>query len=218
MALSKIQTGLVDTNAIGSTELNLADNFAFSGNLTQTARPMFSAFGNNSNWITPTLAGAWYSFVGGTAHSNGSTSLVDRYIGVDLTSDLTSNGSPTNYTWRQQGGHLNVANRTSDANSGKFTAPVAGHYLFSTSLYVNKLSNNTSAYFHVNGVINGTIQGDYTSYGYFITAGHYPDGVTKTQIYYLNANDTFQFAYYTNVASSFQLYGRYFTFQGFLIG
>ena len=34
MALSKIQTGLVDTNAIGATELNLADNFAFTGKLS----------------------------------------------------------------------------------------------------------------------------------------------------------------------------------------
>jgi hypothetical protein len=34
MALSKIQTGLVDTNAIGATELNLADNFAFTGTVS----------------------------------------------------------------------------------------------------------------------------------------------------------------------------------------
>jgi len=34
MALSKIQTGLVDTNAIGATELNLADNYAFTGRHT----------------------------------------------------------------------------------------------------------------------------------------------------------------------------------------
>jgi hypothetical protein len=34
MALSKIQTGLVDTNAVGATELNLADNFAFTGTVT----------------------------------------------------------------------------------------------------------------------------------------------------------------------------------------
>ncbi len=34
MALSKIQTGLVDTNAVGATELNLADNFAFTGDVS----------------------------------------------------------------------------------------------------------------------------------------------------------------------------------------
>lgn len=34
MALSKIQTGLVDTNAVGATELNLADNFAFTGTVS----------------------------------------------------------------------------------------------------------------------------------------------------------------------------------------
>lgn len=34
MPLSKIQTGLVDTNAIGATELNLADNFAFTGTVS----------------------------------------------------------------------------------------------------------------------------------------------------------------------------------------
>ena len=34
MALSKIQNGYVDTNAIGATELNLADNFAFTGTVT----------------------------------------------------------------------------------------------------------------------------------------------------------------------------------------
>jgi len=34
MALSKIQTGYVDTNAIGATELNLTDNFAFTGTVT----------------------------------------------------------------------------------------------------------------------------------------------------------------------------------------
>lgn len=36
MALSKIQTGLVDTNAVGATELNLADNFAFTGTVSGT--------------------------------------------------------------------------------------------------------------------------------------------------------------------------------------
>ena len=34
MALSKIQTGLVDTNAIGPTELNLASNYPFTGKLS----------------------------------------------------------------------------------------------------------------------------------------------------------------------------------------
>jgi len=34
MALSKIQTGLVDTNAVGATELNLTDNYAFTGTVT----------------------------------------------------------------------------------------------------------------------------------------------------------------------------------------
>ena len=69
---------------------------------------MFSSFGSNSSWITPTDDSGWYAFVGGTAHSNGCTNMVDRYIGIDLTSDLITNGSPTNYTWRQQGGHLNT--------------------------------------------------------------------------------------------------------------
>lgn len=36
MALSKIQTGLVDTNVIGASELNLADNFAFTGTVSGT--------------------------------------------------------------------------------------------------------------------------------------------------------------------------------------
>ena len=189
MPLSKIQTGTIDANAVGPTELNLASNYAFSGNLTQTARPMFSAFGTHSGWITPSVASVWYAFVGGTANSNvgsGGTNMVDRYIGIDLHTDLISTGSPTNYTWRQQGGHLNVADRASDANSGKFTAPVSGHYLFATHLYINKLSNNTSAHFYINGCINGSIQGDYISGGYYITAGFYPDGITKTQIYCFN--------------------------------
>ena len=60
-------------------------------------------------------------------------------------------------------------------------------------LYVNKLSSNQNAHFYLNGCINGSVQTDYVSYGYYITNGYYPDGVTKTQIYYLNANDTFHF-------------------------
>ena len=34
MPLSKIQTGLVDTNAVGPTELNLASNYAFTGTVS----------------------------------------------------------------------------------------------------------------------------------------------------------------------------------------
>ena len=36
MPLSKIQTGLVDTNAVGPTELNLASNYTFTGSVTGT--------------------------------------------------------------------------------------------------------------------------------------------------------------------------------------
>ena len=48
MALSKIQTGLVDTNAIGSTELNLADNFAFTGTVSGVGNMILGSSGSST--------------------------------------------------------------------------------------------------------------------------------------------------------------------------
>lgn len=55
MALSKIQTGLVDTNAIGSTELNLADNFAFTGTVTGAGKIVAVHRGTAGNESTGTF-------------------------------------------------------------------------------------------------------------------------------------------------------------------
>jgi len=48
MALSKIQTGLVDTNAIGATELNLADNFAFTGTVSGVGNMILVSSGSST--------------------------------------------------------------------------------------------------------------------------------------------------------------------------
>ncbi|QZI95124.1 hypothetical protein Melnitz3EXVC039M_177 [Methylophilales phage Melnitz-3 EXVC039M] len=55
MALSKIQTGLVDTNVIGATELNLADNFAFTGNVTGAGKIVAVHRGTAGNESTGTF-------------------------------------------------------------------------------------------------------------------------------------------------------------------
>ena len=49
MPLSKIQTGLVSTNAIGATELNLADNFAFTGTVSGVSDLVFLTNINNTS-------------------------------------------------------------------------------------------------------------------------------------------------------------------------
>lgn len=75
MALSKIQNGYVDTNAIGATELNLADNYTFTGDVSgagnllqvvqQTVQPTSNYGVNTTSYsntglmtltITPTAA------------------------------------------------------------------------------------------------------------------------------------------------------------------
>jgi hypothetical protein len=108
MALSKIQTGLVDTNAIGSTELNLADNFAFTGTVTgagkilQTVVDYDSATSNYASVdyqntsvnvaITPTKSNSKflirYSVYGGVANH-------DTAVAFNISDSLHASGATT---------------------------------------------------------------------------------------------------------------------------
>jgi len=69
MALSKIQTGLVKTNEIGATELNLADNFAFTGTITGTNTKLLQVghIDQPGNGVSNSAAGTYVEIIGKTA-------------------------------------------------------------------------------------------------------------------------------------------------------
>ena len=95
----KIQTGLVDTNGSSITLSNLQDKHTLWKFTHEYTIPSVFYLGEKS-WITPLVVVGILLLV--ELHiDNDNGNMVDRYIGIDLTSDLITNGSTTFNTWRQ---------------------------------------------------------------------------------------------------------------------
>ena len=119
-----------------------------------------------------------------------------------------------NWTSSREGGY-NPSGNGINANTGVYTAPVTGTYMFTFQSYILKGSAGTG-YIHINSYISGTNQLDYTIYGYNGNASSYATPEI-TKVVRMSANDTFGFRLYTNV-TDWKIYPHYTIYTGYLLG
>ncbi len=127
-------------------------------------------------------------------------------------------GSAMSWTNNQQGaGSYGFSNST-----GRYTAPVAGYYLFYMSDYYHNDTNATNNYIHYcfgrNGAYNWNAgQTPYTIYSYGSVSNHV-DGIVNGCVMYLNVGDYCCNLSYWASGGSGRLYTDYHLFCGMLIG
>lgn len=167
-----------------------------AGRVTTPYQPMFKVNGNTSQWLRMGSSGIWYA--------------ITNAVGVNDPAGILGANLSTNANGSVVGSGFN-------ATTGRFTAPVAGLYLFTLSLFVNKVSAD-SAYIHINSEINGGIQGDYTIFGARPALSGYIDGLNMSWLNYLQANDTWAPAIFNGSAGAVELYGDYVRIGGYLLG
>jgi hypothetical protein len=103
--------------------------------------------------------------------------------------------------------------------AGRFTAPVAGSYLFHWSGSQYKAGTAAGNYSHPQFWVNGAgVPTAYRMKAYFTPAGGYWNSANEiVDIYYLNAGDYVDMNVYCSVAG-FSIYRGYSIFAGFLVG
>ena len=159
-----------------SSGYNTATKMIIKGNgaVTMPYQPGFAARGNTSQWLSVgagSVAG-WNTLVGGISAGNNSV------IGINLT---TANH-----------GHLNTfTNGGFNASTGTYTAPVAGKYIITGSVYCSKTSTAAVAnYMHFIPYINGLqINEVYTIGGYNLPASS-DFSLNFSHVVYLDASDS----------------------------
>ena len=197
-----IQTSLSVPTIKDSSGSNTAITIDSSGRITKPKTPGFHATGQTAEWRTLPDAAEWTAFVGGTTHTTGQSGVLANKYAVNWTDT--------------SGGGLGDKNSNFDTSTGVFTAPVSGLYHFHFNAYAWKLSTGSGNYCHINSAVDGGIQSDYTIWGHTFT-NHY-HAIDMNRIWFLNANQTFQFAIMQNVASTYSFYTAYVYFSGYLVG
>jgi hypothetical protein len=99
------------------------------------------------------------------------------------------------------GSHYNSSN-------GRFTAPVAGYYLFNFETLIYDMGTSSSCWFGLNGTSQYAFAGVYGQH-----SGTYA-GQSASIIIYMNAND---YAYITFLYSTTKLHSNYTIFSGHLL-
>ena len=178
------------------------------GHVTKAHTAMFSARGQGS-WNTFNSGSGWYSL--GDANIGGT----NYYI---------------NHGWTTSGGGCAVRGATNAGNSiwendkARFTAPVTGFYNFEISMYIRTAGGGYT--FHVQPWLDSTNLNFYTSnIGNIRNSSNsltgntqeYPHVARSINIY-MSANQTFQWAIYSQGTSNFLSHFDYAHQSGYLIG
>jgi hypothetical protein len=167
-----------------------------AGRVTTPYQPMFKVNGNTSQWLRMGSAAIWYA--------------ITNAVGVNDAAGIIGANLSTNANGSVVGSGFNAA-------TGRFTAPVSGLYLFSLSLFANKVTAD-GAYIHINSEINGGVQGDYSIFGPRPALSGYIDGLNMSWLNYLQANDTWAPIIFNSSAGAVELYGDYVRIGGYLLG
>jgi len=112
-----------------------------------------------------------------------------------------------------------IYNKGGGYSAGRFTAPVAGSYLFHWTSYHHKAGATQGHYLHPMFWVNGaTVPSSYRLKGYFQPGGHSLDGEIA-DLYYLNAGDYVGVHIYSGAGGTAFNYMPYWSmFSGFLVG
>ena len=191
------------------TGLQTAMFIGYQGHVTKPRTAMFSARGQGS-WNTFNSGNGWYNL--GDSSFSGS----NYYI---------------NHGWTTSGGGCGVRGATDAGNSiwendkARFTAPVAGFYNLEISLYIRAFDGGKT--FHVQPWVDSSNLNFYTSnIGNIRNSSNsltgntqeYPNSVMRSINIYMSANQTFQWAIYSEGTTNFQTHFDYAHQSGFLIG
>jgi len=168
-----------------------------SGRVTMPSQPQFVLQGSYNAWTFINQASQWLPLTGSTAVATS-----------------TNNELAMNWTSSRAGGY-NPSGNGINANTGIYTAPVNGTYMFTFQSYILKGAGG-GGYIHINSYINGSDQQDYTIYGYNLAAGAYTTPEI-TKVIRMSANDTFAFRLYSNV-TDYRIYPHYTCLTGYLLG
>jgi hypothetical protein len=183
------------TNGTGSGTTRM--NIDGSGRVTTPSQPQFVLQGSYNAWTFINQASQWLPLTGSTAVATS-----------------TNNELAMNWTSSRAGGY-NPSGNGINANTGIYTAPVNGTYMFTFQSYILKGAGG-GGYIHINSYINGSDQQDYTIYGYNLAAGAYTTPEI-TKVIRMSANDTFAFRLYSNV-TDYRIYPHYTCLTGYLLG
>ena len=196
-----------------TTTSNVVGNFDANGAFTTPKTPAFKVTGHTSAWTHLNVA-SWWAFDNG---SNGANPRCNA-----------------NWQWHNKGFNYGGASNNGcfSTTTGRFTAPVAGHYYFWYIYYMQRDSGNSdqSSYIHINPCVNASnyggnastgIMDDYTLHG---RTNNYAsqnnlNGVTGSWGGWLAAGDTFEFkTYNSNNTNGFQIYFGHSAWGGWLNG
>jgi len=169
-----------------------------TGTIAEARMPSSVGFiyrGSVSSWQTGNQTG-WYNMGVGTTNST-SSSIGDRGI-IDF-----GWNSATNYPGNFGGTNFNI-------NTGKFTAPSAGYYMFGFFAYAD-LGGGASGdpFIHTLSLVNGNNLADYGMHGRTATVATTVDSPQFTHLRYLNTNDIYEPVLYMNEHPKARVYPNY---------